>query len=269
MQLHQRHSFPANLADAARRRSRAVAAFTLIELLVVIAIIAILAALLLPALSRAKDRARRIACVSNLRQLGLGSMLYAQDNRGHLTGPSWQAGYVPVNIPGSDRSDADDDANWLYPTYIPSFGSYVCPSTQNSIRPDTGTKPGTSQTYVADLCNNAPNRKTYGTSYEIFGVFDGTGGPKKTESTVNSYAIRNYQAALGACPGASQVLLMTDADDTGNGGSSNNNWPDPEDNHGAAGTVVNFCDGHAEFVKRDKFLHVWNLAQDSNRTPPK
>ncbi len=72
------------------------AAFTLIELLVVVAIIAILASMLLPALAGAKESARRISCVNNMRQLGLSEQMFADDNEGKFT--PRQAPYWPERL---------------------------------------------------------------------------------------------------------------------------------------------------------------------------
>jgi prepilin-type N-terminal cleavage/methylation domain-containing protein len=88
--------------------------FTLIELLVVIAIIAILAAILFPVFAQAREKARQAVCLSNIKQIGLGQMMYTQDYDEHLV-TSWAKGFV-------------GDYNFNIQPYLKNLDVLICPS---------------------------------------------------------------------------------------------------------------------------------------------
>lgn len=230
---------------------RATTGFTLIELLVVIAIIAILAGMLLPALSRAKESGRGAVCKNNMRQLGLGMMMYAEDNREYY---AW-AGETDGNLPadwvwgGQDRAMLDTRSNWKRPPlgfgFHPAAGS-IFPYTMSRqiIRPATGNNVNTqTNTYPVYTCPSSGEiGRALRVNYSLNSLIDGRSNKGSPPLGVKSTSVANPSGKFLFMQ--EDPLAMVNA--SVSPGGSVDDFKLTLHNGGLNNT---FMDGHVEFMK--------------------
>jgi len=248
------------------RKGRPRAAFTLIELLVVIAIIAILAALLLPALAKAKEKAKRTACLSNMKQWGLAQHLYATDSEDGIPRDGMgENGLYTGNVFNGVQTGHPQDPNaWfnLLPANVEErrlSDYWMSPGTANfNVNASTLPFPGAAgkMWHCPSARLSASDGVANGGRYGFFSYVMNIDLKKQTASANYQYPQMPKLSAL-ANPVATVLMYdcafnprteVVNSSPQFNSVNPANRWRNFASRHDGGGTVA-FVDGHAAYFK--------------------
>jgi prepilin-type N-terminal cleavage/methylation domain-containing protein len=214
--------------------SRCQFGFTLIELLVVIAIIAILAALLLPALSRARQKAQRFNCISNLKQVELAISLYTMDNNNQY----------PCNLAELESGPSTATfAPMALVDFLLLLNPYVSTNNRAFFRCPTDTGLGWNFEWVqaqGPSCGLVTNQLLFPCSYFYYLSFNHVDNSWDPQVRKAQEVVYPTQKAISPCFASINNQFFDPY------------YGDPNYGHGPSGMCLSFVDGHSEFAKYER-----------------